>query len=115
MIRVLVLIALVGAFQAQSQGPLFNPAPGSPVEVGEGSGKLILADVNRDRRNDLVVATVDSVTVWLGSGDGFIPSPGSPFGAGAYHLSLGDINKDGKLDIAASSFEGNAVTVLPGR
>ena len=66
MIRILVLIALVGAIQAQS---LFSPAPGSPFRAGPG----------------------------------------------AYHLVIGDLNKDGKPDVAASSFEGDSVTVLLGR
>ena len=29
--------------------------------------------------------------------------------------TTGDVNRDGKLDVAASSFEGKAVTVLLGR
>jgi hypothetical protein len=33
----------------------------------------------------------------------------------AYHLASGDVNRDGKPDIAASSFEGKTVTVLLGR
>ena len=76
-----------------------------------------MADVDRDKRNDVVAATVDSVTVLLGGGNGFIPAPGSPFraGPGAYNLAIGDVNGDGKLDIVASSFEGDAVTVLLGR
>jgi hypothetical protein len=78
---------------------------------------VAVADVNRDKRNDIVAATVDSVTVLLGGGDGFIPAPGSPFraGPGAYNLVIGDVNKDGKLDVLASSFEGDAVTALLGR
>jgi len=32
-----------------------------------------------------------------------------------FYIAVGDVNEDGKLDIAASSFEGNAVTVLLGR
>jgi hypothetical protein len=54
------------------------------------------------------------VTVLLGSTQGFVPARGSPFraGPGAYNLTLGDVNGDGKLDVAASSFEGKAVTVL---
>jgi hypothetical protein len=66
---------------------------------------------------DLVAATVDSVTVLLGDGRGYAPAPGSPFsaGPGAYNLGVGDVNHDGKLDVAASSFEGDAVTLLLGR
>lgn len=69
------------------------------------------------RRNDLVAATVDSVMALLGDGRGFTPAPGSPFraGPGAYKLTVGDVNEDGKLDVVASSFEGKAVTVLLGR
>jgi hypothetical protein len=55
--------------------------------------------------------------VLLDGGNGFIAAPGSPFraGPGAYNLVIGDINKDGKPDVVASSFEGDAVTALLGR
>lgn len=36
-------------------------------------------------------------------------------GPGAYNLTVADVNEDGKLDVAASSFEGDAVTLLLGR
>jgi hypothetical protein len=93
----------------------FAPATASPYDLGTEAFAVAVADVNRDNRNDIVAATVDSVTVLLGGG--FIPAPGSPFraGPGAYNLAIGDVNKDGKLDVVASSFEGDAVTALLGR
>lgn len=98
-------------------GGKFALAPALSYDLGTAAWAVIVADVNRDKSNDLIVATVDSITVLLNGKGGFAPAPGSPFraGPGAYHLALGDVNKDGKLDIAASSFEGNAVTLLLGR
>lgn len=95
----------------------FTPAKGSPYNLDATPFAVTVADVNNDQRNDLLAATVNSITILLGGNDKFTPAPGSPFhaGPGAYHLTLGDVNKDGKLDIAASSFEGNAVTLLLGR
>jgi hypothetical protein len=95
----------------------FAPAPAAPYELGMEAFAVRVADVNRDKRNDLFMATVDSVSVWVSSGERFVPAPGSPFraGPGAYNLAIGDVNKDGKPDVVASSFEGNAVTVLLGR
>jgi len=192
-----------------AQAPQFSPAPGLPVVVGEGSGFIVLADVNRDGKLDLItqhlqqravtvqlgdgtgrfapapgspiklayspgdiklgdvngdgvldlavtggerdsvdifigdgnggfnrapgapflvsastefntglqLMDINSVTVLINGNNGFAPAPGSPFhaGPGAYHLAIGDVNRDGKTDIAASSFEGKAVTVLLGR
>ncbi len=96
---------------------IFTPAPGSPYNIGAEAFAVVVADVNGDKRNDLVAATVNSVTVLLGDSRGFVPAPGSPFsaGPGAYNVAVGDLNEDGKLDVVASSFEGNAVTILPGR
>ena len=92
-------------------------AAAAPYDLDVVAFGVVVADVNQDQRNDLIVATVDSVTVLLNGKSGFVPAPGSPFqaGPGAYHLALGDLNKDGKPDVAASSFEGKVVTVLLGR
>jgi len=104
---------------------VFKAAPGSPVDVGLEAYAVVVADVNRDRKADLLAATVNSrarpfesrIAVVLGDGGGgFLAAPASPFraGAGAYNLTVGDVNEDGKVDVAASSFEGKGVTLLLG-
>jgi hypothetical protein len=95
----------------------FSHAPASPCDIGSEAFAVVIADVNQDKKSDLVAATVNSVTVLLGDGRRFLPATGSPFraGPGAFHLAVADINEDGKNDIAASSFEGNGLTVLLGR
>jgi hypothetical protein len=93
---------------------MFTPALASPYNIGVEAFAVVVADFNRDNKGDLVAATVNSVTVLLNDGRGFVRAPGSPFkaGPGAFNVAVGDLNEDGKLDVAASSFEGDAVTIL---
>src|SRR5262249_30565482 len=84
---------------------------------------VVVTDVNRDRRPDIVAATVNSrarpyesrLTVLLG--DRFDVASGSPFpvGPGAYQLAVGDVDEDGKPDVVTSSFEGDSIAVVLGR
>jgi FG-GAP-like repeat len=94
----------------------FTSAPAIYTVAGE-ANEVVVADVNADGRGDLVVATVNSVTVLLGTSGGFKPAPGSPFraGPGAYRVTVGDVNSDQRPDLLASSFDGDAVTMLLGR
>ena len=101
----------------------FTHAPQSPRDLGLQTYGVVVTDVNRDRRPDIVAATVNSrvrpydsrVAVLLG--DSFAAAAGSPFpvGRGAYRLSVGDVDEDGKLDLVTSSFEGDSISVLLGR
>src|SRR5262249_11143739 len=113
----------LGVWLNQGDGR-FTPAAGSPWPLRAEAFAVVVADLNRDRHADLVAATVDHtkpfrsrVVLLLGDGHSFTWAPRSPFpvGLGAYNLAVGDVNEDGKLDVAASSFEGDGVTILLGR
>jgi len=102
----------------------FTPAEGSPWPLGAEAFAVVVADLNRDHHADLVAATVDHtkpfrsrVVLLLGDGHSFTLAPGLPFpvGLGAYNVAVGDVNEDGKPDVATSSFEGDGVTILLGR
>jgi FG-GAP-like repeat len=109
-----------------NEGGAFSrtPVASTRVEKGWHVFDVLVTDVNRDKRPDLIAATVQSaapynsnVAVYLSVGGSFVAAPGSPFAAepGAYGLGMDDVNEDGVPDVASSSFEGNAVTILFGR
>lgn len=113
MFRIFVPVAfviMVWAQQAPAPRSPFSPAPGSPVVVGEGSGRLILADVNGDRRLDLVTSHLMKkiIAVQLGDGAGrFAAAPGSAlnlkFQPG--DIKLADLNGDDIPDLAITHSE----------
>jgi hypothetical protein len=102
-----------------SQRPVFAHAPGSPIAVQGGGGNVVLGDMNKDGKLDLVVTGGQSrsITVFPGLGDGrfrnaaatkitVAESPGE--------VVLGDVNSDGNLDLAFVSHDSYGVTMLLG-
>ncbi len=114
----LIVFGSMGAvMQIRSQVPLFSPAP--QAAVGEGSGKVLLADVNRDGHLDLLTQHLQRrvVTVQLGDGTGrFAAAPGSPIplSYSPGDIKLGDVNNDGVLDLGVTSSERDAVDIFLG-
>ena len=95
----------------------FRETAGSPFDFGHDVWQIVLADVNRDRRVDVIAAAGDSIRVMLGDGTGgFKPAPHSPFttARGTWRLAVGDIDQDGKTDVVTSNTDSNSVTVLFG-
>jgi hypothetical protein len=78
---------------------------GPILDVLEWPSAIAIADLNRDGRADLVVASsVDSrVTVFLGQGGGsFSPSVSYAAGTAPVDIAIADFNHDGAPDIAAA-------------
>ncbi|HEV3219179.1 MAG TPA: VCBS repeat-containing protein [Candidatus Acidoferrales bacterium] len=101
--------------------------PGKFFNVGKRPyQRLRSADFNGDGKPDVVTTDIDSnaVTILLGDGKGgFTEATGSPFPAGfaPWAVAIGDINGDGKLDLAILPYapdvkdpKDDGVTVLLG-
>jgi hypothetical protein len=101
---------------AQSQPPLFTPAPGSPINIGSRPNDIAVADLNKDGRLDIVTCNDgETLTVLLGNGrGGFTPAPGSPIKAAAHLVAVGDVNNDRNPDLALTHHDSFGVVVLLG-
>jgi hypothetical protein len=93
----------------------FTEANGSPFDFGVSLFHLIIADVDRDGRTDVVAASGDSIRVLLGDGRGaFKPAAPIPIGRGAWRVAAADLNGDGTIDVVTSNSESNSLSVLLG-
>src|SRR3954447_5118259 len=108
----------------------FAPAPASPIPDGTNTFPqgLAVGDLNGDGRPDIAVANhmSSTVSVLLGSGSsgtvGFLQAVGSPFptangptaGNGPANIAIGDVNGDGKPDLATANDSSNNSSVFLG-
>jgi len=94
----------------------FAEANGSPFDFGVALFHLIISDVDRDGRMDVVAATGNSVRVLLGDGRGAFKQAASiPVGPGAWRIAAADLNGDGTTDLVTTNSESNSVSVLLGK
>jgi hypothetical protein len=85
--------------------------PASSYALGKGPISMALADVNGDKKLDLIAVNRDdgTVMVLLGNGDGTFQD-GIAYAAGSspVAVAVGDFNKDGKPDLAVAALCGSA-------
>ena len=113
---------------APSPSVVYSHAPGSPIYLGQTGVKpkeplsMVAGDFNGDGKLDLALGIEQAgnpgyVSVLLGNGDGtFTPVSSSPVtGNCPCSMAVGDINGDGKLDLAVGNYSDNTVTILLGK
>ena len=106
-------LLLVGA--ASAKGAFVTE--GSPYPVGDDPLSLNAGDFNGDGRPDVATinGTSSNVSVFLRqAGGGFAQEAGSPVAVGSAPsgAAVGDYNRDGRADLAVSSFGGGGISVL---
>jgi VCBS repeat protein len=87
-----------------------------PIRTGE-PWFAAIADLNNDRKPDIVATHHEqsAMTVMLGDGrGGFTEANGSPFdfGVSLFHLIIADVDRDGRMDVVATT--GRSLHVLLG-
>ena len=106
----LVFFVLTTPLLAQSNSLSFAPAV-SYLSGGEGVESVTVADVNGDRKPDLVVASGCCVGVLLGNGDGTFQTSVTNDSGGRLpeSVAVADVNGDGKPDILVANVCSNTV------
>ncbi len=98
----------------------FSPSANSPLKAGRHPyDVVVLHDVNRDGKADIVTPNLrgNAVMVMLGDGKaGFISSTGSPFAVGPRpgYVAVADLNDDGVSDLLATHDDDPLLAVLLG-
>jgi hypothetical protein len=85
--------------------------------TGTDPASVVVADVNRDGRPDLITANAQSntVSVLLGNGNGtFQAAQNFATGVGPGSVAVGDFNGDGRLDVVTANYVSGTVSVLLG-
>jgi hypothetical protein len=96
----------------------FKEQSASPFDFGHQAWQMVLTEVNRDGKPDVIAAGGSGVGVMLGDGQGgFSRAPHSPFVTGndTWRLATGDVNGDGKPDVITTNTKSNTVGILLGR
>jgi Bacterial Ig-like domain (group 3)/FG-GAP-like repeat len=96
--------------------------PSTTLEFGRGASAIAVADLNGDGRVDLAVSTFDrntipgpdSLSIFLGNGDGTFGQPNSFITGSAGSIIAEDFDGDGKVDVAITSSGSNVVSILLG-
>lgn len=115
---ILALLSVTVANPVTAQEPLFVPGSSSPIQVGEGSGTILLQDINRDRRVDLLSRHLLGKRIVLLRGDG--RGGFTPFGTSLEFeyepgdMELGDVNGDRIADLVVTPGRTDIVDVLLG-
>jgi len=90
-------------------GGSFGPAK----DVLDGAGQITVGDVTGDGRPDIVSANGNDVTVVANRGDGtFAPPTTNVAGKTVARAAIGDVNGDGKGDLAVSSPKASMLAIL---
>jgi hypothetical protein len=90
---------------------------GTTYETGRGPRGIAVGDLNKDGKQDMVVAnaTSNTVSVLLGNGTGgFAPKVSYNVGSAPVAVAVTDINGDGNPDVAVANSGSSNVSILLG-
>ncbi|MEW6212235.1 MAG: VCBS repeat-containing protein, partial [Acidobacteriota bacterium] len=95
----------------------FRHAAGSPLSIGRLPASIVISDVNRDSKMDIVTANegAKDISMFLGDGIGRFKSAASfPFSLPTYanDIAIGDVNRDSNPDFVITHDDSSLVTLL---